>query len=112
MGISQYYPPVAPKLSVNRLFGMFHAKTLQRSKDNIIRSLQDPNGVVRVVFSNVAIGMGIDLQGVNVILHYGTPSSIEDYFQVRIYNSYRPSDFRFQNWSISVSYFLLRNSMS
>ena len=70
---------------MNRFFGMFHAKTLQRSKDNIIRSLQDPNGVVRVVFTSVAIGMGVNLQGVNIILHYGAPSSNEDYFQVRIY---------------------------
>ena len=113
MGISQYYPPGAPELSVNRLFGIFHAKTPQRSKDNIIQSFQEPNGVVRIVFASVAIGKGIDLQGVNIILHYRAPSSIEDYFQVRIYyNYYRPSDFWFQNWSISVSYFLLRNSMS
>ena len=69
---------------MNRLFGMFHAKTPQRSKDNIIQSLQDPNGVVRVVFASVAMGMGVDLQWVNIILHYGAPSSIEDYFQVRI----------------------------
>ena len=71
MGISQYYPLGAPELSVNRLFGMFHAKTPQRSKDNM--------------FANVAIGMGVNLQGVNIILHYRAPSSIEDYFQVRIY---------------------------
>ena len=48
-------------------------------------SLQDPNGVVKVVFASVAIGMGVNLQEVNIILHYGAPSSIEDYFQVRIY---------------------------
>ena len=69
---------------MNRLFGMFHAKTPQRSKDIIVRSFQDPNGVVRVVFASVAMGMGVDLQSVNIILHYGAPSSIEDYCQVRI----------------------------
>ena len=42
-------------------FGMFHAKTPQRSKDNIVQSLHDPNGVVRV-FAGVAMGMGVDLQ--------------------------------------------------
>ena len=85
MGINQYYPPGAPELRVNQLLGMFHAKTPQRSRDNIVRSLQNPNGVVRVVFASVAIGMGVDLQGVNIILCYGAPSSIENYFQVRIY---------------------------
>ena len=47
---------------MNRLFGIFHAKTPQRSKDNIVQMLQDPNGVVRVVFASVAMGMGVDLQ--------------------------------------------------
>ena len=70
---------------MNRLFGMFHAKTPQQIKDNIVRTLQDPNTVDRVVFASVTIGMGVDLQGVNIVLHYGAPSSIEDYFQVRIY---------------------------
>ena len=27
------------------------------------------------------MGMGIDLHGVNTIIHYGAPSIIEDYFQ-------------------------------
>ena len=109
MGI-QYYPPGAPELSVNRLFGMFHAKTPQRSKDNIVRSLEDPNGVVRVVFASVAIGMGVDLHGVNIILHDGAPSSIEDYFQV-ITNT-DPVIFGFKLGQFLFPTFLLRNSMS
>ena len=45
-------------------------------------SLQDCHGTVRVVFTSVAMGMGIDLHGViDAIIHYGVPSSIEDYFQ-------------------------------
>ena len=35
MGKSQYYPPSAPELSENRLFGMFHASTPQHSNDVI-----------------------------------------------------------------------------
>ena len=41
----------------------------------------DCHGTVRVVFASVAMGMGIDLHGVDTIIHYGAPSSIEDYFQ-------------------------------
>ena len=33
---SQNYPPSAPELSKNRLFGMFHASTPQHSKDVIM----------------------------------------------------------------------------
>ena len=81
VGKSQYYPPSAPELSENCLFGMFHASTPQHSKDVIMGSLQDCHGTVRVVFASVAMGMGIDLHGVDTIIHCGAPSSIEDYFQ-------------------------------
>ena len=81
MGRDQYYPPGAPEVSDNRLFGMFHAKTPQSSKDVIGRSLLNPHGVVRIVFASLAMGMGVDLRGVNTIIHYGAPGSMEDYFQ-------------------------------
>ena len=81
MGKSQYYPPSALELSENHHFGMFHASTPQHSKDVIMGSLQDCHGTVRVVFASVAMGMGIDLHGVDTIIYCGAPSSIEDYFQ-------------------------------
>ena len=34
-----------------------------------MRSLQDCHGTVRVVFASVAMEMGIDLHGVNTIIH-------------------------------------------
>ena len=33
------------------------------------------------MFASVAMGKGIGLHGVDTIIHYGAPSSIEDYFQ-------------------------------
>ena len=81
MGKSQYYRPGAPELSENHLFGMFYGSTPQHSKYVIMRRLQDCPGTVRVVFASVAMGrMGIFLHGVNTIIHYGAPSSIEDNF--------------------------------
>ena len=81
MGKSQYYPPGAPELSENHLFGMFHASTPQHSKYVSMGSLPDCHSTFRVVFASVAMGMGIGLHGVDTIIHYGAPSSIEDYFQ-------------------------------
>ena len=43
--------------------------------------MDQPDGVVRIVFATVALGMGVNLQGVNTIIHYGAPRSIDDYFQ-------------------------------
>ncbi len=51
-----------------------HASTPQHSKDVITLSLLDSHGIVRVVFASVAMGMmGVDLRGVNRIIHYGDP---------------------------------------
>ena len=81
LGSSSYYPEGAPQVPANRLFGMFHSDTPQHNKDFILRSLKEPGGVVRVVLCTVSLGMGVDLKGVNSIVHYGAPQSLEDYFQ-------------------------------
>jgi len=81
LGDNSYHPPGSEKLSDDRLFGMFHANNPQHNKDVILCSLAKSDGVVRVVFATVALGMGINLRDVNTIIHYGAPHSIEDYFQ-------------------------------
>ena len=57
---ASYYPPGAVQRSENRLFGMFHSNTPQH-KDVILQSLLRPDGVVRIVFATVALGMGVNL---------------------------------------------------
>lgn len=81
LGEASYYPPGSPHVSDYRLFGMYHADTPQYNKDVILNSLIAPNGVVRVVFATIALGMGVNLQDVNNVIHYGAPQSIDDYFQ-------------------------------
>ena len=81
LGDGSYFPPEAERISDNCLFGMFHANTPQHNKEVVLNSLTRPDGVVRVVFATVALGMGINLRHVNTIIYYGAPQSIEDYFQ-------------------------------
>lgn len=81
LGEQSYHPAGSPHLSDHRLFGMFHANTPQHNKDVILQSFLCPDGVVRVVFATVALGMGVNLKDVNTIIHYGAPKSVEDYFQ-------------------------------
>ena len=69
------------KFSDNRLFGMFHANTPQHNKEVIFSNLSRLDGVVRVVFATVALGMGINLRDFNTIIHYGAPHSIETTFK-------------------------------
>ena len=61
LGDGSYYPG-AERVSDNRLFGMFHANTPQHNKEVVLSSLTRPDGVVRVVFATVALGMGINLR--------------------------------------------------
>ena len=70
---ASYHPRDAALLSDYRLFGMFHANTCQHNKDVILKSLLVSDGVVRVVFATVALGMGINLQNINTVIHYGAP---------------------------------------
>jgi superfamily II DNA helicase RecQ len=81
LGDDSYYPPGATHISDNRLFGMYHAHTIPHNKKVVMDSMLRVDGVVRLVFATVALGMGVNLVGVNRIIHYGAPSSVEDYFQ-------------------------------
>lgn len=67
LGPASYYPPGAAEVSDNRLFGMYHSCTPQYNNDIILWSLQDPKGVVRVIFATIALRMGINLQDVNTL---------------------------------------------
>ena len=73
---NSYYPPGADQVSDNRLFAMFHANTVQHNKDMVLKVITQPNGTLRIVF---ALGMGVNL--LNLIIHFGAPQSIDDYFQ-------------------------------
>lgn len=64
-----------------RIYAMFHSKTTQPVKDSVLASFLDPHGHVRVVFCTVAFGMGIDVKGVNTVIHIGPSNSLEDYLQ-------------------------------
>ena len=63
------------------IFAMFHSNILKHNVDVILKSMIQPHGIVRVVFATIAIGMGVNLCGVNRVIHYGAPLSINDYFQ-------------------------------
>ena len=78
---ASYYPPGAEQISDHRLFGMYHSCTDVHNKSVIMDSLCQPDGVVRVVFATMALGMGVDFKDLDFIIHYGAPRSLEDYFQ-------------------------------
>ena len=68
-----YHPCGAAHVSDNRLFGMYHACTPSNNKDVILKSMQKEDGLVRVVFATIALGMVVNLVDVNTIYHNGAP---------------------------------------
>ena len=67
LGDDSYYPPGSHKISDNHLFGMFHVHP-QYNKEVILEILTQPDGIARVVFATVALGIGINLRDLNTII--------------------------------------------
>ena len=59
---ASYYPPGVEQVSDNRLFAMFHSCTDEHNKRVVMSSLSQADGVVRVVFATMALGMGVDFK--------------------------------------------------
>ena len=65
----------------NRFFAMYHQKTDPEVQETVRSSFCQLDGVIRVLFCTVAFGMGVDVKGVNTIIHYGPARDIDDYLQ-------------------------------
>jgi bloom syndrome protein len=50
-------------------------------KEEILCQLNSEKSNLRVVFANVAFGMGVEIQSVRQIIHIGPPRTIREYFQ-------------------------------
>ena len=81
LGDKSYYPPGAECKSDNGLFGMYHSKTDYHNKEFIMTSMSKEDGIVRVVFATMALGVGVNFSGLTSTIHYGAPRSLDDYFQ-------------------------------
>ena len=55
-------PATILQVSDNRLFAMFHSCTDEHNKRVVMSSLSQADGVVRVVFATMALGMGVDFK--------------------------------------------------
>ena len=60
---------------------MYHSKTPEKIKEKVLQSFMEDNGKSRVVIATSALGMGVNIQDVRQIIHYGVPSDLESYVQ-------------------------------
>ena len=68
------------KKSENRLFNMYHSRTVDKIKQNVLKSIHHIDSNLRVLIATNAVGMGLDFQ-CNFVINYGPPSEFDDYLQ-------------------------------
>ena len=60
---------------------MYHAETPEPIKKHISKDMSKEDGHIRVLFSTIAFGMGIDCKQISRIAHFGPSKNIECYVQ-------------------------------
>lgn len=75
------YDPKGTNDDRNHLFEMYHMKVQEEVKENIVNTFMDPNGHIRVVLCSSSFSMGLNLRDVDLVIHYGVPSDLDDYLQ-------------------------------
>ena len=62
LGARGYWPPGSPRRVENRLFAMYHSGSAEATKDFVLKSLLETDGVCRVVFATNALGTGVNMR--------------------------------------------------
>lgn len=75
----QYFSSECPNQI--QLCGMYHSQTDTDRQEDYLESLTGLNPKIRLVFCTSALGMGIDMKGVNICLHFGPSFDVESFMQ-------------------------------
>ena len=81
MGNAFTEPPGYPNLSGFRLIEMFTAVLTMEKREEVLGSFVNSDGKVCLLIATTAFGMGIDCPDIRQILHWGAPSTLEEYVQ-------------------------------
>ena len=81
MGVSFTEPAGYPNMKGHRLVDMFTKVLTHAKKEEIIKSFSEVNGNLRLLIATTAFGMGIDCCDIRRVIHWGAPSSLEEYAQ-------------------------------
>lgn len=58
-----------------RMIEMFHAHTEAKSKERILTTFCSENGTIRILICSVAVGIGINIPDISIVLILGLPPS-------------------------------------
>ncbi|CAH3178253.1 unnamed protein product, partial [Porites evermanni] len=73
----------AGKLGDNRnvLLEMLHSCSPPSNKVAVLKSFQDPKGVIRILVATIAFGMGVDCRAVHRTIHFGPSKNLKAFVQ-------------------------------
>ncbi len=74
-------PPGCPNVKSHRLVDMFTRVLTVGKKEEVLKSFSSVDSTIRLVIATTAFGMGIDCPDIRTIIHWGMPSSPEEYVQ-------------------------------
>ena len=74
-------PPSYPNFHQFRLVDLYTRVATVSMKEKILASFMQPSGILRLVIATTAFGMGIDCKDIHRVIHWGTPTDIEQYVQ-------------------------------
>ena len=75
------FPTGSVNIQKNRLVDMYTRACRPEFKESLIELFVQEESILRVVIATTAFGMGIDCSNIRKIIHWGTPSSLEQYAQ-------------------------------
>ena len=81
LGDKSYWPNSSRKKSTNQIIAMYHSGTASKIQEQVLSSLKDPGGRVRIVIATTALGMGVDIRGLHRVINYGPRNNMESYVQ-------------------------------
>ena len=65
----------------NVLLEMLHSCSPLSNKEEVLKTFQDPKGVIRILVATIAFGMGVDCRAVNRTIHFGPSKNLEAFVQ-------------------------------
>ncbi|KAK3108760.1 hypothetical protein FSP39_015041 [Pinctada imbricata] len=65
----------------DRLVDMFHSKADQETVSRIMNDFPKEESVIRLLFSTVAFGLGVQIDSIDIVVHYGIESTTLSYWQ-------------------------------
>ena len=75
------FPPDYPNHQDYRLIDMFISAFTDHRKEEVLSLFTRPKRILRLIIATTAFGLGVDCPNIRRIIHWGFPSTLEEYVQ-------------------------------